>query len=42
MPELSRFLGITITMYYNDHPPPTFMSATINKKPSLTSKPSHS
>ncbi|MEP6543818.1 DUF4160 domain-containing protein [Microcoleus vaginatus GB1-A2] len=24
MPELSRFLGIIITMYYNDHPPPHF------------------
>lgn len=24
MPELSRFLGITITMYFNDHNPPHF------------------
>lgn len=24
MPELSRFFGIIITMYYNDHPPPHF------------------
>ncbi len=24
MPELSRFLGIIITMYYNDHLPPHF------------------
>ena len=24
MPEISRFLGIIITMYYNDHPPPHF------------------
>jgi len=24
MPELSRFLGITIAMYYNDHNPPHF------------------
>lgn len=24
MPEISRFLGISITMYYNDHPPPHF------------------
>ncbi|MDM9381495.1 DUF4160 domain-containing protein [Chlorogloeopsis sp. ULAP01] len=24
MPEISRFLGIIITMYYNDHPPPYF------------------
>lgn len=24
MPEVSRFFGIVITMYYNDHPPPHF------------------
>lgn len=24
MPEISRFLGIIITMYYNDHAPPHF------------------
>lgn len=24
MPELSRFLGIVITMFYNDHGPPHF------------------
>ena len=24
MPELSRFLGIIITMYFNDHSPPHF------------------
>ncbi|MGB5596364.1 MAG: DUF4160 domain-containing protein [Crocosphaera sp.] len=24
MPEISRFLGIIITMYYEDHPPPHF------------------
>ena len=24
MPEISRFLGIIITMFYNDHPPPHF------------------
>jgi hypothetical protein len=24
MPELSRFLGISILMYFNDHPPPHF------------------
>ncbi len=24
MPEISRFLGIIITMYYRDHPPPHF------------------
>jgi hypothetical protein len=24
MPEISRFYGIIIAMYYNDHPPPHF------------------
>ena len=24
MPEISRFSGIIIAMYYNDHPPPHF------------------
>jgi len=24
MPEISRFFGIIITMYYNDHAPPHF------------------
>ena len=24
MPEVSRFFGIIITLYYNDHPPPHF------------------
>ena len=24
MPEISRFLGIVIIMYYNDHAPPHF------------------
>jgi hypothetical protein len=24
MPEISRFLGIVIAMYYKDHPPPHF------------------
>lgn len=24
MPEICRFLGIVITMYYNDHSPPHF------------------
>lgn len=24
MPEISRFLGISIVMYYNDHEPPHF------------------
>ena len=24
MPEISRFFGIVIKMFYNDHPPPHF------------------
>ncbi len=24
MPEISRFLGIIVTMYYSEHPPPHF------------------
>lgn len=24
MPEISRFLGVVITMYFNDHEPPHF------------------
>lgn len=24
MPEISRFLGMIVAMYYNDHPPPHF------------------
>jgi hypothetical protein len=24
MPQISRFFGIVISMYYNDHPPPHF------------------
>jgi len=24
MPEISRFLGVIIAMYYKDHPPPYF------------------
>jgi hypothetical protein len=27
MPELSRFYGIIIRMYYSDHPPPHFHAA---------------
>jgi len=27
VPEISRFFGIIILMYYNDHPPPIFTFA---------------
>jgi hypothetical protein len=39
MPELSRFLGIVIAMYYRDHAPPHFHAiygdyeATIDTRP---------
>jgi hypothetical protein len=26
MPEISRFLGIVVTMYFNDHDPPHFLT----------------
>ena len=35
MPEISRFLGIIITMYYNDHPPPHFHVRYNQQKPTI-------
>lgn len=32
MPELSRFLGIVISMYHNDHAPPHFHAAYGSQK----------
>ncbi|MDX1959085.1 MAG: DUF4160 domain-containing protein [Leptospiraceae bacterium] len=32
MPEISRFLGIIISMYYNDHNPPHFHVRYGNEK----------
>ena len=32
MPEISRFFGIIIAIYYNDHEPCTFMLATDGTK----------
>jgi hypothetical protein len=32
MPEISRFLGITITMYFNDHMPPHFHAEYNNEE----------
>jgi hypothetical protein len=29
MPEISRFLGIVIAMYYRDHPPPRALSLVV-------------
>jgi hypothetical protein len=36
MPEISRFFGAIITMYYNDHPPPHF-HVRYNKQKALIS-----
>lgn len=36
MPEISRFFGAIITMYYNDHPPPHF-HVRYNKQKALVS-----
>lgn len=30
MPEISRFLGIVITMYFNDHMPPRITGLSLN------------
>ena len=32
MPEISRFLGIVITMYFNDHMPPHFHAEYNNQE----------
>ena len=32
MPEISRFFGVLVTMYYNDHPPPHFHVRYAGKK----------
>jgi hypothetical protein len=32
MPELSRFFGIIIRMYYDDHPPPHFHAIYAGKE----------
>jgi len=32
MPEISRFLGISITMYFNDHMPPHFHAEYNNEE----------
>ena len=39
MPEISRFLGIVIAMFYNDHAPPLFMRSTANWKSAWISNP---
>lgn len=32
MPEISRFFGIVIAMYYSDHPPPHFHARYAGQK----------
>lgn len=32
MPEICRFYGIIIAMYYNEHNPPHFMLSMVNTK----------
>jgi hypothetical protein len=36
MPEISRFFGIVILMYYSDHPPPHFHVRYGNYKATVT------
>ena len=38
MPEISRFLGIVIYMYFNDHNPPHFHAAYNDYKASILIK----
>jgi hypothetical protein len=35
LPELTRFFGIIITMYYNDHSPPHFHAKYVDKQASI-------
>jgi hypothetical protein len=35
MPELSRFYGIVIQMYYGDHPPPHFHATYAGRKATI-------
>ncbi|OGA15067.1 MAG: transcriptional regulator [Betaproteobacteria bacterium RIFCSPLOWO2_02_FULL_66_14] len=35
MPELSRFFGIIIAMYYNDHLPPHFHAKYVGEQASI-------
>jgi hypothetical protein len=35
LPELTRFFGIIISMYYNDHSPPHFHAKYVDKQASI-------
>jgi hypothetical protein len=39
MPEISRFLGIVITMHYDDHAPPHFHVRYSGRKATLSIRP---
>jgi len=39
MPELSRFFGIIIRMYYDDHPPPHFHAIYDDEEMQVTIEP---
>ncbi|OIO89867.1 MAG: transcriptional regulator [Anaerolineae bacterium CG2_30_58_95] len=39
MPEISRFFGIIITMYYSDHQPPHFHARYSGQKAQVTIEP---
>jgi hypothetical protein len=39
MPEISRFLGIVITMHYDDHAPPHFHVRYSERKATLSIRP---
>ena len=39
MPEISRFFGIIIAMYYNDHAPPHFHVRYDNQKAIISIEP---
>lgn len=39
MPEISRFLGIVIAMFYNEHNPPHFHARYGEYKVEIASKP---
>ena len=39
MPEISRFFGIVIAMYYDDHPPPHFHAMSGSEKVEISVDP---
>ena len=41
MPELTRFFGIIISMYYNDHSPPNFHAKYVDAQVSIRIEDGH-